>query len=107
MKLIQVSRLNNLFIKNAFDIYYVYNIRLILKIEEKTTYEEKVSIVLVGINGYGALYLKELLDGIEGAYIEGVVDIAPEKSDFYHFLVEKNIPIYESRRTFIQNQKQI
>ena len=69
--------------------------------------KEKVSIVLVGINGYGGLYLKELLDGIEGAYIEGVVDITPEKSDFYHFLVRKTFQSTNHSMTFIQNQKQI
>lgn len=66
---------------------------------------KKVSIVLVGMNGYGSVYLKELLTGKENAYISGVVDIYPNRSPYYDRLVENNIPIYESLQDFYTHSK--
>lgn len=64
---------------------------------------EKVSILLVGISGYGNMYLRELFsDNNETAFIKGVVDINPKRSDFYEQLQQKNIPIYESIEAFYQ-----
>ncbi|SDK01021.1 Gfo/Idh/MocA family protein [Sediminibacillus albus] len=56
--------------------------------------EEKVSIVLIGINGYGSIYLQELLNNNETAAIKGVVEIHPEKSEYYQQLADWNIPVY-------------
>ena len=61
-----------------------------------------VSIVLIGIGGYGDNYLKLLLDSEDQtiANIVGVVDIKPEKSQNYNRIVERNIPIYYSIEEF-------
>ncbi|MEK3887955.1 Gfo/Idh/MocA family protein [Bacillus sp. FSL K6-3431] len=67
--------------------------------------KKRVSIVLVGINGYGSVYVKELLNASEDAYIVGVVDIFPNKSRYYDQLVEKDIPIYESLHEFYAKSK--
>ncbi|CAM4139577.1 Gfo/Idh/MocA family protein [Lederbergia lenta] len=66
---------------------------------------KKVSIVLVGMNGYGSVYLKELLSNNEHAYITGVVDIYPNRSVYYDCLVENDIPIYESLQDFYVHSK--
>ncbi|WP_163537999.1 Gfo/Idh/MocA family oxidoreductase [Gracilibacillus sp. YIM 98692] len=63
----------------------------------------EVSIVLVGMGGYGNSYLQELLsDGNENAYVEGLVDIAPERSRYYQEILDKKIPIYDSLEAFYQ-----
>ncbi|WP_077624561.1 Gfo/Idh/MocA family protein [Sediminibacillus massiliensis] len=67
--------------------------------------KEKVSIVLIGINGYGKVYLNELLAGNENAYIKGVIEIAPEKSSHYDQLKELDIPIYKDLEGFYQDYK--
>lgn len=63
----------------------------------------QVSIVLVGMGGYGNIYLKELLHGSnENAYLQGVVDVSPERSNFHQEIVERNIPIFHSLEEFYQ-----
>jgi len=58
---------------------------------------KRVSILLVGISGYGNVYLKELLNNnYENAYLKGVVDINPTRSDYYEEIMNRDIPIYES-----------
>ncbi|MDL4842618.1 Gfo/Idh/MocA family protein [Aquibacillus rhizosphaerae] len=65
--------------------------------------KNKVSIVLVGISGYGSVYVRNSLDESEIAYIVGVVDINPKHSNYYEQLLEKNIPIYDTLEAFYQN----
>lgn len=61
---------------------------------------KQVSIVLIGIGGYGNTYVKELLDEKYEAHIAGVVDINPENSGDYERIVKKNIPIFSSIEDF-------
>lgn len=67
---------------------------------------KKVSVLLVGISGYGHSYLRELFsDNTENAYLSGVVDINPQRSDYYDEIRRRDIPIYESLEDFyIKNQ---
>lgn len=67
--------------------------------------KEAVSIVLIGIGGYGNTYLKKLLDDPGSTTIEGVVDIDPQKSLEYNRLVEKNIPIFSSIEEFYDSHQ--
>ena len=65
---------------------------------------KKVSILLVGMSGYGNIYLKELLTNKnENAFLKGVVDIDPQRSDYYKEIVKRDIPIYESLNQFYSN----
>lgn len=62
---------------------------------------DKVSIVLVGVGGYGNIYAEELLmTNNVNAYLEGVVDITLEKSRFYDEIMERKIPVYDSLENF-------
>lgn len=69
--------------------------------------KDSVSIVLVGVAGYGKMYLKKLLE--EGdqwqATIAGVVDLYPEKSAYYDELMSKNIPIFTSLEQFYEQHQ--
>jgi len=68
--------------------------------------EKKVSLLLVGISGYGHSYLKEIFsEKNQSAYLAGVVDINPKRSDFYDEIVDKNIPIYNSLEAFYQEKQ--
>ncbi|MFC4401840.1 Gfo/Idh/MocA family protein [Gracilibacillus xinjiangensis] len=67
--------------------------------------EKKVSVVLVGIGGYGNIYAKEFFaTRNENAYLKGVVDPYPEKSRFYQEIVDYKIPIYSSLEDFYKEQ---
>lgn len=62
----------------------------------------KVSIVLVGIGGYGTKYVRELLQD-EGKYpctVVGAVDPYPDNSPVLALLTEREIPIYPSLEAF-------
>ena len=63
--------------------------------------DKKVSVLLVGISGYGHTYLNQLFSADnENAYLAGVVDINPKRSDYYDEIMTKNIPIFESLKDF-------
>jgi Predicted dehydrogenases and related proteins len=64
--------------------------------------KEKVSILLVGIGGYGNTYVEELLEAGEdnNAYIKGVVDVYPESCPNLQSLLARNIPVYHSMDDF-------
>ncbi|SHM99557.1 Gfo/Idh/MocA family protein [Gracilibacillus kekensis] len=65
-----------------------------------------VSVVLVGIGGYGNVYLKSLFDkGNESALVKGVVDVAPERSNYYQEIKERKIPIFDSLEDFYMENK--
>ncbi|OYD07160.1 Gfo/Idh/MocA family protein [Paludifilum halophilum] len=61
-----------------------------------------VSTVLVGIGGYGRLYLKELFDRSLQHTIKGVVDIHPTLSEYYDRIVQNNIPVFSSLEAFYE-----
>ncbi|WP_186579651.1 Gfo/Idh/MocA family protein [Aquibacillus kalidii] len=64
---------------------------------------QQVSIVLVGMSGYGNVYLKEILDQKnDTSHLIGVVDIYPERSDFYEEIIQQGIPIYTSLEAFYE-----
>ena len=67
--------------------------------------KKTVSIVLIGINGYGSNYLNELLfNKNESIDINGVVDINAESSEFYDELIKRNISIYRSIESFYEKK---
>ncbi|GAE91953.1 oxidoreductase [Gracilibacillus boraciitolerans JCM 21714] len=67
---------------------------------------KQISVVLVGIGGYGHTYLKNLFnEGNESAFVIGVVDVAPERSDYYEEIKDRNIPIYHSLEDFYQDHQ--
>jgi len=61
-----------------------------------------VSIVLSGIGGMGAVYLKALLDAWEGGLfrLEGTVDPVPERSPHLARLKELHVPVYPDLESF-------
>ncbi|WP_066190946.1 Gfo/Idh/MocA family protein [Gracilibacillus timonensis] len=70
--------------------------------KEESIIKSNVSIVLIGIGGYGDLYVSHLLDSSE-ASIVGVVDINPQKSKNYQTIIERQIPVFSSIETFYEN----
>ncbi|MFB5660190.1 Gfo/Idh/MocA family protein [Alteribacillus sp. HJP-4] len=65
--------------------------------------KRSLAIVLVGIGGYGNDYLREMRENDLLDYIEGVVDIYPEKSDYYEEIKSRNIPVYASLEAFYES----
>lgn len=66
-----------------------------------------VSIVLVGIGGYGNVYLQDLMEGEpkEGVKIVGAVDPYPASCRYLEQLKELEIPIYDSLEDFYAEHK--
>lgn len=62
----------------------------------------RVSILLVGIGGYGGTYVNQLLSGRfdSMAVIAGVVDVRPESSKHYEALRERNVPFFPTMESF-------
>jgi predicted dehydrogenase len=67
-----------------------------------TKYSKPVTIVMVGIGGYGFYYLKTLLEEFPADSIElrGVVDPFAEQSNHYHELKRQKISIFETLEEF-------
>lgn len=63
---------------------------------------DETSIVLVGVGGYGALYVKGILDEPkrENVRIVGVVDPYAQQSAHYERIVAEGIPIYDTLEAF-------
>jgi len=62
---------------------------------------KSVKVLLVGIGGYGAVFVREALDNPRGdIIISGVADPYPERCIYYDELIKKNIPIYNSMDEF-------
>ncbi|PLV57313.1 Gfo/Idh/MocA family protein [Thermotoga sp. SG1] len=63
---------------------------------------KEVSVVLVGIGGYGNKYVEHILkEGRErGVQIAGAVDPSPQNCRFYEELRSLNVPIYDSLEEF-------
>ena len=69
--------------------------------------EKKVSILLVGIGGYGNLYVNELLDHGDEHNVEiaGIVDPFPQGCKRFNDLQQADIPMYHSIEEFYQINK--
>lgn len=61
-----------------------------------------VTVVLVGIGGYGALYVDELLKDCDAGLcrLVGVVDLAAKASAKYAQITERNIPVFDTLDAF-------
>ncbi|RCW74799.1 Gfo/Idh/MocA family protein [Saliterribacillus persicus] len=67
---------------------------------------KEVSVLLVGIGGYGNMYAKTLLESTDvSAYVKGVVEINPKHAPAYQTIMDKNIPIYNSIEDFYEEQE--
>ncbi|GEK58450.1 quinolinate phosphoribosyl transferase [Marinococcus halophilus] len=62
--------------------------------------EQSCRIVLAGTAGYGELYLQTLKEQNRLSWLEGVIDIFPEKSSFYQDIQAAGVPVYESMEAF-------
>ena len=62
------------------------------------------AIVLIGIGGYGTLYVDEILKDTDNGLcaLVGVVDPAAKASPRYEILTERGIPIYETPEAFFE-----
>ncbi|WP_054706652.1 Gfo/Idh/MocA family oxidoreductase [Bacillus sp. JCM 19041] len=65
---------------------------------------DKVRVLIVGINGYGDVYMNALLKRPD-ANIVGVVEIAPDRSRYYDALQSNHIPIYSTLRRFYEKHQ--
>lgn len=65
---------------------------------------KKISVLLVGMNGYGSVYVKELLNHSQIDLV-GIVEINPTKSDYYIQINKIGIPIYETMEEFYISNK--
>ena len=68
------------------------------------TVETPVTILMVGIGGYGYYYLKTLLERIPSrqAVLRAVVDPLAKQSGHYPRLIEEGIPIFDEMEDFYQ-----
>ncbi|WP_079914016.1 Gfo/Idh/MocA family protein [Paenibacillus sp. 32352] len=70
---------------------------------------KQVSILLVGIGGYGNTHVNELLRAYDDSdirpVIAGVVDVYPEKSNHYQALQELNVPFYTTMEEFYAHHR--
>ncbi|MBS4194878.1 Gfo/Idh/MocA family protein [Lederbergia citri] len=69
--------------------------------------ENDVKVVLVGIGGYGNIYVEKLLNnGYKlKASIVGIVDPNPERSGNYERIKQHNIPVFSTLEEFYVNNK--
>lgn len=69
---------------------------------------KKVKVLLVGVGGYGASYIRryrEFENELDGSVeIVGAVDPVAAKSPVYDWLVEQNLPIYDTMEEFYATQ---
>ncbi|MCP3030264.1 Gfo/Idh/MocA family oxidoreductase [Halobacillus sp. A1] len=63
---------------------------------------EKCGILIVGIAGYGELYVKALMEQNRLSWVKGVVDIYPEHSSYFKTIIEMGIPIFSSLEEFYE-----
>lgn len=62
---------------------------------------QQTSVVLVGLGGYGGVYVSALLDGApEGVRIAGAVDPAPERCERLAELQARGVPLFASLEEF-------
>lgn len=65
---------------------------------------DKVRVLVVGINGYGEVYMNALFKRND-VIIVGVVEIIPNKSRYYDTLKAKRIPIYPTVSRFYEKDQ--
>lgn len=67
---------------------------------------QKVGVLLVGMNGYGETYLREILsDKYENAYLAGAISRNPQRSKHYDELMKREVPICGTMEEFFENHK--
>ena len=62
--------------------------------------QQPARVVLVGVGGYGRLYLEALTENDLGARLAGVCDIDPTVADRFPVLKERGIPVYPDLDSF-------
>src|SRR5690625_1569564 len=68
--------------------------------------KNKVAVLLVGINGYGETYMREILSGkYENAYLAGAISTNPKRSKYYEEIQKREIPVYGSIEEYFQHHK--
>ena len=75
-------------------------------LEEKMG-EKKVTVLLVGIGGYGGVYLEELLHRSRGELyrIVGAADPYADRSKYMEELRSRGIPVYGTVEEFYREQR--
>ena len=67
---------------------------------------KKVKVLLVGIGGYGANYIKELTEkNVTSAVIEGICEVMPDVEKIYPVIKEKSIPVYKAPEEFYKEHQ--
>lgn len=62
---------------------------------------KKISVLLIGIGGYGSNYIKELTEkNVTSAEITGICEVMPEVEKVYPVIEELKIPIYKTPEDF-------
>ena len=74
---------------------------------ENNINQQPVTVVLVGIGGYGALYVDELLADMDNSLcrLVGVVDPAAAKSPKFDCICERGIPVYATLEAFYNHNQ--
>lgn len=68
--------------------------------------KKKVAVLLVGINGYGQTYLREMLsDKYENAHLAGAISTNPKRSDYYDEIKKREIPVCGTIEEFFQKHE--
>ena len=67
---------------------------------------ESVKFVLVGIGGYGAVFVAEMLNNTNrDISVSGAVDPYHERCIYYNQILENNIPVYKTLEEFYVERK--
>lgn len=67
---------------------------------------KKVKVLLVGIGGYGANYIKELTEkNVTSAVIEGICEVMPDVEKIYPVIKEESIPVYKAPEEFYKEHQ--
>ncbi len=67
---------------------------------------ENVSILLIGIGGYGTNYIKELTEkNVTSAAIAGICEVMPDVKERFPVIEERGIPLFETPEEFYKDHK--
>jgi len=68
---------------------------------------KEISVLLIGIGGYGNNYIRAILEEgeIHRAKLVGVVDPYPEKSEYFKEIKEKKVPLFSKMEDFYASNK--
>jgi len=65
-----------------------------------------VKILLIGIGGYGANYIKEITEkNVTCVQIEGICEVMPDAEERFPVIKEKKIPLYRTPEEFYQEHQ--